>query len=566
MSGAVRDSGSRQRLIGAGRKFDQRDPLDPAAVAEFRDKSGTNDPRAKRAAPLRSNLIDFLPRRPQNSSLPLAVRLPSQHPPPAAKRKSPVTKSTRKPLADHALRWGAVFNHPAIGIVATDPEGRFLETNRSFQRMTGYTERELRRLSVQDLSVDQDRETSRHQITRLLKSKSGPVEIEELYRRKDGAVLWTRAAVSLIRPGAGRPQYLVKVIEETGERRPTEKYSLRQLRALMGRLETEREEDRKRLARVVHDDVGQALTWIKMDLLRLLSGARPGADTRAANAESLLKILDQTLDMVFTLAAEIRPGQLAQLAQTLTIMRTDLRVLLLSSAGRRGDQTAEANSLLRLLDGTAAAMYGLAERVRRGVLADFARSLRSIRMGVVSLFLTPAGGSEEGQAKVDSLFRLLDETSAAMQTMASDLRPGVLDDLGLVAAIEWAVGEFQTRSKIRCSLSLPRTSLAAHPERDTAVFRILQESLANIARHAGASRVEINLTESKELLRLQVHDNGRGISKAQLSDPHSLRILGMRERAAIVGGRLIVRSTPRKGTTVSVSIPGRTDNAQPEVL
>jgi PAS domain S-box-containing protein len=465
------------------------------------------------------------------------------------------------PLADYALRWGAVFKHPTIGIAAINHQGRFLEANRAFQRMTGYTERELRRLSVEDLSGDRNRETSRKQITRLLKSKSGPVEIEEFYRRKDGAVLWTRAAVSLIRPGAGRPQYVVKVIEQIGERQPAEKYSLRQLRALMGRLETEREEDRKRLARVVHDDVGQALTWIKMDLLRLLSGARPGADSRAANGESLLKILDQTLDMVFTLAAEIRPGLLAHLAHTLTIMRTDLRVLLLSSAGRRGDQTAEADSLLKLLDGTAAAMYGLAERVKGGVLADFARSLRSIRMGVVSLLLTPAGESDERQAKVDSLARLLDETLAAMQNIAADLRPGVLDDLGLVAAIEWAAGEFQMRSKIRCSLSLPRSPLGSNPERDTAIFRILQETLANIARHAGASRVEISLTQSKELLRLQVHDNGRGISKAQISDPHSLGILGMRERAAIVGGRLIVRSARRKGTTVSVIIPSRTKNA-----
>jgi PAS domain S-box-containing protein len=362
-----------------------------------------------------------------------------------------IAKRAQETLRQCELRWRGVFNS-GVGIATIDMKGRFLRANRAFQRMTGYSERELTTRSVRDLTDEQDRETSRKQVTRLLKKRSGRVEVEERYRRKDGTVIRVHADLSLVRRTDGRPHYMMEVIADINERKEVErelKQPPNQLRALAGRLQRVREEERKRVARQIHDELGQALTSIKLDFSSLLRG-------------------------------------------------------------------------------------------------------------------TVAGGDEQ-MTKAESLLRRLDDTVGAVHRIATELRPGVLDDLGLAAAIEWAAREFQNHSGIQCSLNLPRTELAAHPERDIAVFRIFQETLTNIARHAQATRMRVRLTEKKGTLTLEVRDNGRGISPVQIPDVRSLGILGMRERAALLGGNLAIQGVPRKGTTVTVHIP-RAQQGQGERL
>jgi signal transduction histidine kinase len=127
--------------------------------------------------------------------------------------------------------------------------------------------------------------------------------------------------------------------------------------------------------------------------------------------------------------------------------------------------------------------------------------------------------------------------------------------LGLVAAVEWAAGEFEARTSIKCALELPPDDLAMGREHATALFRILQETLTNVARHAGASEVHVRLAKERDALLLEIRDNGTGIKEDRLSARHSLGILGMRERAALLGGALIIRGAPAQGTAVTVRIP-----------
>jgi signal transduction histidine kinase len=218
--------------------------------------------------------------------------------------------------------------------------------------------------------------------------------------------------------------------------------SREQLRALAARLESMREEEGKRIAREVHDNLGQALTVLNMNL--------------------------------FELDSEI---------------------------SELGDET------------------------RRDLLLNKTRSMSN----------------------------LIDTTVHEVRQIATELRPRMLDDLGLESAIEWQARDFQGRTGIQCEFSAENMKL--DQERSTALFRIFQETMTNIARHAKATRVNIRLKKDTDKILLEVEDNGRGISEKEIYGSRSLGLLGMRERALLFGGEIIIRGGQGKGTTVTVYVP-----------
>jgi signal transduction histidine kinase len=237
------------------------------------------------------------------------------------------------------------------------------------------------------------------------------------------------------------------LVQEIAERTQAEerlKNSRSQLRRLAAHLQSVREEERMRIAREIHDELGQALTGLKMDLSWL------------------------------------------------------------------GHKASEV--------GPAVLHLGLLEKIR-------------------------------------AMTDLADATIKTVRKIATELRPGVLDDLGLIAAIEWQAQEFQTRTGIQCQVVLPPDEVPLDQERSTAVFRIFQEILTNVARHARATAVDSRLTRAADSLILEVTDNGRGITENEISGSKSLGLLGMRERALLLGGEVTISGTPGQGTTVTVSIP-----------
>eukprot|EP01035_Chromulina_nebulosa_P006138 gene6138-8309_t len=139
--------------------------------------------------------------------------------------------------------------------------------------------------------------------------------------------------------------------------------------------------------------------------------------------------------------------------------------------------------------------------------------------------------------------------------IATELRPGVLDSLGLAAAIEWQAAEFQERTGIQCELKIEVTETMWEREFSTACFRIFQETLTNITRHAHATHVTVSLAQDGADLLLTVRDNGRGITEKEISHPGSIGLMGMKERAAQAGGDVSFASSPRHGTTVTLRVP-----------
>jgi PAS domain S-box-containing protein len=159
--------------------------------------------------------------------------------------------------------------------------------------------------------------------------------------------------------------------------------------------------------------------------------------------------------------------------------------------------------------------------------------------------------------RVQSIIVRIDGAMDTVRRIATDLRPSVLDDLGLVAAVEWQTQEFERSTGITAELEVQAT----YPELDdicaTTAFRILQETLTNVARHAHATRVKIALHVSAEELTLEVRDNGRGISKSDVLSSTSLGLIGSRERAIACGGKLVIRGIRDQGTIVLLRIPAR---------
>jgi len=150
---------------------------------------------------------------------------------------------------------------------------------------------------------------------------------------------------------------------------------------------------------------------------------------------------------------------------------------------------------------------------------------------------------------------LVDRTIAAVQKISSELRPGMLDELGLAAAMEWEASEFQKRTNVVCDVSQIQEVESRGREATTALFRIFQETLTNVARHAAATKVEVKLSADGADIVMVVRDNGKGISGAKLDSPSSIGLLGMRERANALGGSLIIAGAPGEGATVTVRIP-----------
>ena len=168
--------------------------------------------------------------------------------------------------------------------------------------------------------------------------------------------------------------------------------------------------------------------------------------------------------------------------------------------------------------------------------------------------------SEDGRAasvpeKLTSMANLADATIDSLRRLTSELRPPALDYLGLVPAIEGQAQAFQRRTGIRCRVRTELERIPLDTQRSTGVFRIIQEALTNVARHAHASRVDVQIQADAEALTFEVRDNGRGITQGEAENEQSLGLLGMRERARLVGGEVAIVGGPQQGTAIILRIP-----------
>lgn len=357
-------------------------------------------------------------------------------------------KRTEAALKDSEDRYRSIFEKAVGGIFQTTLDGTYVAVNPALARIYGHDSPADTIATITDIAsqlyVDPGR---RDEFLRLMQTQEEVTGFESSVYRKDGSVMWISESARTLRDRAGTVVGYEGTVEDITERKRAEgrlRVTLDQVRALSGRLATVQEEERARIARELHDELGVKLTCLKIDLSRVMSlvGSRVRADLRAK----------------------------------------------------------------------------LNDRVR-------------------------------------SMVEQVDSTIVSLQQLVTQLRPALLDDLGLVAAIEWQSQDFQKRTGISCTCVTNADDIAMEPERATAVFRICQEALTNTARHAQATAAMITVTSKPDSLQMMVTDNGVGIPDTKISDRLSLGLLGMQERAAQCGGTVTIEGRPDKGTTVTLRLP-----------
>jgi len=193
--------------------------------------------------------------------------------------------------------------------------------------------------------------------------------------------------------------------------------------------------------------------------------------------------------------------------------------------------------------------------IAREIHDELGQVLTVLKIQITLLSNKLRDDQQELKDKIISISNMIDGTVEKVQRITAKLRPYILDELGLIPAIEWQAQEFQDITGIKCSFTLPNVELFLDSEKSTAIFRIFQEALTNIARHSKAKLISISIHLKAETLMLIVKDNGIGIAQEQTKDFKSLGIIGMKERALILGGEVTVEGIPGKGTEVRVEIP-----------
>lgn len=194
-------------------------------------------------------------------------------------------------------------------------------------------------------------------------------------------------------------------------------------------------------------------------------------------------------------------------------------------------------------------------RIAREIHDELGQQLTCLKMDTAWIGKKISPEERLLQQKLNSMLSVIDDTVKSVRRISSELRPGILDDLGLLPALEWQSQEFEKHTGIKSSFISNVKNFSPEWDVSTHVFRVYQEALTNVARHAQATQVETTLREDDGYVLLTVKDNGKGIDMAAASVKNSLGLIGMRERAILFHGHLLIEGIPQEGTTITLKIP-----------
>jgi PAS domain S-box-containing protein len=452
-----------------------------------------------------------------------------------------------------------------VGIYRTTADGRILAGNPAFARMLGYSSWE--ELASRNLNApDCEPQYSRGQFTERLEKEGRITGLESEWRRRDGSVIFVRENARAIRDEAGQILYYEGTAEDITERKRAEE-GLREseqfnreviANAQEGVAVYDREFRYQLWNRSMEELTGvpaaEALGKCAFDLFPHLREQKVDLLLRRALAGEVVRAPDTPFRVPTTgksgwVSGVYGPhfGASGQIHGVIGTIRD------ITERKRTEEELQRSFDRLRAL---AARLQRAREEERTSVAREIhdelGQALTAIKIDLSSVIRELP---QDKKGRSESILKLVDQTIQSVRRISSELRPAILDALGLVAAVEWAAEDFEVRTGIKCRLDLPQEDIVIDQERATTLFRIFQETLTNVVRHANATEVNAQLAKEEGSLTLKIHDNGKGIDAEQLSSSRSLGILGMRERALLLGGELDISGAPGKGTTVRVRIP-----------
>jgi PAS domain S-box-containing protein len=474
-------------------------------------------------------------------------------------------------------RWTATLGSIGDAVIATDSEARVTFLNSVASTLTGWEAKEAQNQRLQDVfkiineqnGMDADDEVFRVLKERQVISVSNHVALVA----RDGREIPIEHSAAPILAGEGKVIGVVLVFRDVAERRRereataeqaalleltqdsvfvtdmdgTVRFWSRGAEALLGYSKIQA------AGKIAHDllrtEFPIPLDEIKAELMRaghwegdLIKTARGGRHIVVSSRWALHWGKRDQLPRVLVINSDITERKRGE--ESVVLQKEQLRAL------------AERLQWVREED---------RKRVARDLHDQIGQILTAIKMDMTWMTRHLPESEGEVRARLTESIELVSDGVKSVRAICSGLRPGVLDDLGLAAAIEWQAGEFASRNGVDCEVSVPPVDLHLDGDRATAAFRIFQECLTNVVRHAQAKSVRVSLCQEDKHILLVVEDDGIGFRESDLSHSlGSLGLLGMKERAQFCGGDVKISSSPGKGTIVTVRVPLDAPGAEKE--
>ncbi|MGN6166605.1 MAG: sensor histidine kinase [Solirubrobacteraceae bacterium] len=498
-------------------------------------------------------------------------------------------------LREAEERFRGAFDYAAIGMALVAPDGRWLRVNRAVCEIVGYSEQEMLERSFQDITHPEDLNTDLEGQRRMLSGEIRSYHVEKRYIHRDGHVVWITLSVSLVHDRAGEPLYFVTQVEDITERKRSHmalEANVEIARAVAGETELGRvleliaEQSRalvdaSGLAILLADGEQFTVAATAGTLAKTLVGSR--VEARGSIAERVcatgqarrVGLLDGSsgfgLAPLGVTATSVLAVPLGFRRATLGVIEAHDRApgpdfgdederLLLGAAASAGTAIATAQSVGQ--DRVRRTMQAAENERRRWARELHDETLQALA-GLRVLLSTAQRSDDDEQfrrATGDALDQL-DTEIESLRVLISELRPAALDELGLRAALVALAERTSVRHGIEVATTIdppqePRRSGGLDPERETVVYRVVQEALTNAARHARPESVAVRLSQSNGEVHVSITDDGHGFDPTAPTEGFGL--VGMQERVSLVGGRFELTSSAG-GTTVAVSLPARGD-------
>lgn len=475
-------------------------------------------------------------------------------------------------LRDSERRYKALYHdNPSMNFTLT-PAGDILSINRFGAARLGYSMDELIGKSITVLVQDEDRMQLLGYLHRCTESPGEQREWDIGMRDRDGAAKWMKVTARAL-PAEGGDLQILLVSRDITERKAAEAEAARMKQQYEMVLSTASEGiyglDKHGSVTFINRAAEAILGWRSMEIIGLemhkhVHYAKADGQPRPPEESPILISLatgtvQHSDDDIFWR----RDGGPMPVEYTSTPVWDNDRIV---GAVVTFHDITERVTNQRLLGASRERLRNLAERlyslreqertsIAREIHDVFGQELTALKIDLAWTRKQLSGADDSLKDRIDQMIRIVDEMVSQTRTISARLRPAVLDDLGLEAAIESLVDDFQSRTGWTCTFAPDAEDLPPNAPRDTAVYRIVQEALTNAARHAEATSVEITLKLKGNVLEARVADNGIGISNETIQDTKSLGLFGMRERAGAFGGRVEICGTRGMGTTITLTLP-----------
>ncbi len=471
-------------------------------------------------------------------------------------------KQSEEALKKSENKFRNLFENLPIGLALIDSQGHRIEVNKAFREMHGYKSRE-EFLAFNHLSAYPDQK-ARQRFLELLKQDKA-VNFEVRRRRKDGSVFWAHQTAIPQYDDSGDKHYIISIQDITDRKQMDEslKASEQKFRSLFENApvgisitnSAGKAFERNNAAMLVHGYSnkeefmkvnGADLYYDSEDRMHFLELLKKGP---VKDFEARRRRRDGSIfwALVTAIPFTAASGEMQLISVTQDITERKLAEDALKSSRQELRNLSAHLEDMREAERT---------RIAREIHDELGQSLTAIRLDLAWLKTrVPSSGHELFAPKLDSLISYIDLISNKVREIASELRPGVLDDFGLIAAMEWTLQEFLKRTGIKVELSCRPGEIILDKTLETAIYRIFQEALTNAARHSGATVLTVDIELSEKRITLRVTDNGCGIRPEKISSPTSLGLIGMRERVYSHGGTIEFSGEAGKGTVITVVIP-----------